>query len=158
MRRYQLRCSRIELVFVSGCHLSALISALLADIPVALRGLLAIAVVASYIHYLRGVFLTFFRRDNNVIGFVPAFLVIGQQSAQVPEYGKVVETELPKISYFSEYLLLLSFSPVHAGRTGRVGVTRFWGKVVKVVIWPDSLSRNDNRSLRRYLRFDCPQV
>lgn len=158
MRRYQLRCSRIELAFVSGCHLSALISTLSTDIPVVLKELLALFVVANYIHYIRGVFLTFFRRDENVAGFVPVFLVIGQQSAQVPECGKVVETELPRTSYFSEYLLLLSFSPAPVGLRSEAGVARFWSKAIKITIWPDSLSCNDNRSLRRYLRFDCPQV
>ncbi len=156
MLRFELRCSRLELLFASTCHLCALVTVLTADMPVLLVVLVLAVVIASYTNYLLALYLNFVRPMTNRITCSPALLVIGQQSAQVSQFGKMVATELPVVGYMSEFLLVLNLHQELVDTGHASGAGRHSAKPVKLVLWPDSLSRRDNRRLRRYLRFDCP--
>ena len=142
-----LRWSGVELGFVSACHLTAAISALLADVLVWLELAIAIAVLVSYLLYLRDRFQTFTVRRRGIWQRVKPELIIGQQSASLCHLGKLREMQLPSVIYFSEFLLVLSFRP--EAEEGSAGA-------IHLVLWPDSLVRSEARRLRRYLRFDLP--
>ena len=68
---------------------------------------------------------------------------IGEQDCQLVLVGGNVNTELPKLVYGSEYLLILEFEPLskHAGSRR------------SLVLFPDSLPLVQDRQLRRLLRF-----
>jgi hypothetical protein len=147
MVKCSLRWSRCELVFVSACHLTAAISALLADVLASLEFAIAGAVLLSYLVYLRDRFRTFCGQRKGGWQRVKPELIIGEQSASLGYLGKSWEMQLPSVIYFSEFLLVLSFRP-----EARKGSAR----AIHLVLWPDSLARSEDRRLRRYLRFDLP--
>ena len=142
-----LRWSRWELFFVSACHLTAAISALLGDVLVLLEVAIVIAVLVSYLVYLRDQVRTFTVRRQGIRQRTKPELIIGEQSASLSYLGKLWEMQLPSVTYFSEFLLVLSFRPETEKEAA---------KVVHLVLWPDSLERSEDRRLRRYLRFDLP--
>lgn len=132
---------------MSACHLTAAISTLLADALLSLEIAIAIAVLVSYLIYLRDQLRTFTVRRRGIWQRAKTELIIGEQSASLSHLGKLWEMQLPSVIYFSEFLLVLSFRPEAEKRAARV---------VHLVLWPDSLARSEDRRLRRYLRFDLP--
>lgn len=142
-----LRWSRWEFCFVSACHLTAVISALLAEVLIALEFAVAVAVLVSYLLYLRDRFRTFTVQVRGIWQRAKPELIIGEQSASLSHLGKSWEMQLPSVIYFSEFLLVLSFRP--EAENGSAGA-------IRLVLWPDSLARSEDRRLRRYLRFDLP--
>ena len=58
---------------------------------------------------------------------------------------------LSRISYFSEWLIVLDFSGKHGAS---ISWTRYFDPHRFVALWPDSLSEPDRRRLRRYLLFE----
>ncbi len=155
---FELHCSRIELGFVSTCHLCALLSVAYSDLIMLLSLMLASAVTTNYIKYLRVLYKTFVRPISGSIEISPAILSIGQDSAQLRQRGGLVTTELPRVSYWSEYLLVLHLRAEQDYSTDGSAIPKRSRKAMKLVLWPDSLSRADNKKLRRYLRFDCPNT
>tara|TARA_B110000858_G_C17803303_1_gene476437 strand:+ start:3752 stop:4213 length:462 start_codon:yes stop_codon:yes gene_type:complete len=145
MLKCSLRWSRWELCFVSACHLAAALSALLAGMLMWLELTIATAVLVSYLLYLQDRFRSFTVQRQGSWQRAKPELTIGEQSASLSHLGKVWEMQLPSVIYFSEFLLVLSFRP-----EAEQGSTR----VVHLPLWPDSLSRSEDRRLRRYLRFD----
>ncbi|NQV70550.1 MAG: hypothetical protein HQ498_11035 [Pseudohongiella sp.] len=83
--------------------------------------------------------------------------MLGQQHGLLQIGAREVMVSLPRISYYSEFLIVLSFDPYLAPVAPLPSWQRLTGSM-KLVFWPDSLSRADDRRLRRYLRFDCPQL
>jgi len=132
---------------VSACHLTAAISALLADVLVSLEIAIVSAVIVGYLAYLRDQLRTFTVCRRGIRQRAKPELIIGEQSARLNHLGKLWEMHLPSVTYFSEFLLVLSF---------RSEAERGAVKVVHLVLWPDSLERSEDRRLRRYLRFDLP--
>ena len=147
MVKCSLRWSRWELYFVSACHLTAAISAVLADLLVFLEFTAAIAVLISFLIYLRDRFRTFTVRRQGIRQWAIPELIIGEQSASLSHLGKLWEMQLPSVIYFSEFMLVLSFRPEAEEGSARA---------IHLVLWPDSLARREDRRLRRYLRFDLP--
>jgi len=74
-------------------------------------------------------------------------IIISEQSASLSHLGKLWEMQLPSLIYFSEFLLVLSF---------RSEATKEAAEAFHLVSMPDSLECNEDRRLRRYLRFDLP--
>ena len=132
---------------MSCCHLTAAISALLADVCVALEVAIASAVLVSFLIYLRDRFRTFYAGRRGSWQRAKPELIIGEQAARLSYLGKLWEMQLPSVIYFSEFLLVLSFDP-EAEKGG--------ARAIHLVLWPDSLARSEDRRLRRYLRFDLP--
>ncbi|MFT7471122.1 MAG: hypothetical protein ACI8XU_001017 [Kiritimatiellia bacterium] len=132
---------------MSACHLTAAISALLADALASLEIAIVIAVLVSYLVYLRDQVRTFTVLRGGIWRRAKPELVISEQSASLSHLGKLWEMQLPSVIYFSEFLLVLSFRP-----EAEKGAAR----AVHLVLWPDSLKRSEHRRLRRYLRFDLP--
>ena len=132
---------------MSACHLTAAISALLADALVSLEIAIVIAVLVSYLVYLRDQVRTFTVRRRGIWQRANPELIISQQTASLSHLGKLWEMQLPRVIYFSEFLLVLSFRP-EAKRSA--------ASAVHLVLWPDSLACSEDRRLRRYLRFDLP--
>ncbi|MBL4582568.1 MAG: hypothetical protein JKY29_12185 [Gammaproteobacteria bacterium] len=147
MIKCKLRWSLFELGFVSACHLMAAISVLLAELLIGLELAIVIAVLVSYLVYLRDQFQMFIVPRRGTWQRLKPELIIGQQSARLSRFGKLREMQLPRVVYFSEFLLVLSFHP-----ESERGSTR----AVHLVLWPDSLERSEAARLRRYLRFDLP--
>ncbi len=156
MLRFELRCSRLELAFVSACHLCALVTVLTAEMPILLVLLVLAVVIASYTNYLLALYLNFVWPITNKLRCRPRLLTIGQQSAQVRQFGKMLATELPVVAYMSEFLLVLNLHRELVDTGHETYARGYSAKPIKLVLWPDSLSRRDNRRLRRYLHFDCP--
>lgn len=147
MVKCSLRWSRWELGFVSSCHLTAAISALLADLLVVLEVATAGAVLVSYLFYLRERFHTFYERRHGSWQQAKPELIIGEQSVRLNWSGKLREMKLPRVVYLSEFLLVLSFRPEAEQDSSTA---------MHLVLWPDSLVPREERRLRRYLRFDLP--
>ncbi|PCI76024.1 MAG: hypothetical protein COB20_11550 [SAR86 cluster bacterium] len=120
---------------------------MLADVLVVLEFAIAIAVLMSYLVYLRDRIRTFCVQRRGRWQRVKPELVIGEQSCRLSHLGKLWEMQLPSVIYFSEFLLVLSFRPEAENDLARV---------IHLVLWPDSLARIEDRRLRRYLRFDLP--
>lgn len=147
MVKCSLRWSRCELCFVSSSHLAAGMSALLADVLVLLEMAIALAVLVSYLAYLRDRFRTFTERKRGIWQRVKPEFIIGEQSASLSYLGKLWEMQLPSVIYLSEFLLVLRFRPE---------VEKGSSPAIYLVLWPDSLTDAEDRRLRRYLRFDLP--
>lgn len=142
-----LRWSLWEFCFVSFCHLLAVLSALLSDVLILLRLAIAAAVCLSFLLYLRERCRIYTLPGGRPWQLARAQLSIGAQSARLHCSQKVLELELPSVSYFSEFLLVLCF---------RLESEKGGGAIVRLLLWPDSLARHEERRLRRYLRFDLP--
>lgn len=149
MVKCSLRWSRWELCFVSCCHLTAAITALLADLLVALEVATASVVFVSYLLYLRDRFHTYYEQRQGRWQQANPELIIGGQSARLSRYGKVGEMQLPRVIYLSEFLMVLSFRPE---------AEKDLARAMHLVLWPDSLVGKEERRLRRYLRFDLPEA
>ena len=147
MLKCSLRWSSWELCFVSACHLTAAISALLANLLISLEFAIASAVLMSYLVYLRDRIQTFRVLRRGILQRVTPELVIGEQFVRLSHLGKSREMQLPSVIYFGEFLLVLCFRPE---------VERGSARAIHLVLWPDSLGRSEQRRLRRYLRFDLP--
>lgn len=142
-----LRWSRWELCFVSACHLMAAISVLHAELLIALQSAVTVAVLVSYLLYLRDRLRTFTVQVRGIWQRAKPELVIGEQSASLSHLGKLWEMQLPSVIYCSEFLLVLNFRPE---------AEKGLASAIRLVLWPDSLARSEDRRLRRYLRFDLP--
>ena len=147
MLKCSLRWSIWELCFVSACHLTAAISALLADVLISLGLAIVGAVLMSYLAYLRDRIQTYCVPRRGILQRVTPELVIGEQSVRLSRLGRTEEMQLPSVIYFSEFLLVLCFRPEARKDSARA---------IHLVLWPDSLRRSEQRRLRRYLRFDLP--
>ena len=132
---------------MSSCHLTAANSAFLAGVWVTLEVAIVSGVLLSYLLYLRDRFCTFYERRRGSWQRAKAEFIIGEQVARLSYLGKLWEMQLPSVIYFSEFLLVLSFNP-EAEKGG--------ARALHLVLWPDSLTRSEDRRLRRYLRFDLP--
>lgn len=158
-----LRSSRLELGVVSGFHLSALAALLSIELSISLMLLLALFITASWCcHCFSNSLMSITRSEKRGLSRVVRFsigkpgitLLLGQQQACLGIGTHQLPVCLPRINYYSEFLIVLRLDPRPAPR-----LRRFWqSESLLVVIWPDSMSRADNRRLRRYLRFDCPQL
>ena len=147
MVKCSLCWSRWELGFVSACHLMAVISVVLADVLVPLEFAIAGAVLMSYVLYLRDRFQTFCVHRQGIWQRIKPELIIGEQSASLSHLGKLWEMQLPSVTYFSEFLLVLSFRPEAEKEAA---------EAAHLVLLPDSPKYIEDRRLRRYLRFNLP--
>ena len=143
-----LRWSRIEFGFISSCHLVAVLSVLQADLRLWLDVVLIAGVLGSFLVYLRDRLQTFYTQGQGRLVPAQPKLLLAQQFARLDYRGRVHETELPSVTYLSEFLVVLSLrSSVSAA-----SASRFY-----LVLWPDTLRRAEDRRLRRYLRFELPE-
>jgi len=141
----RLRWSRIEIGFTSCCHLAATMTVWQSGAILALKWLITAAILASLLLYLRDRLQTFYHWTGQGLVDSAPQLQLAPQFARMDYRGKLRELRPPQLRYFSELLLVLSF---------RSAATVSAGAQLPLVLWPDSLSRRDDRRLRRYLRFD----
>jgi uncharacterized membrane protein len=87
------------------------ISALLADALVSLEIAIVIAVLVSYLVYLRDQPRTFNVLRRGIWQRAKTEIIITEQSASLSHLGKLWEMQLPSVIYFSEFLPVLSFRP-----------------------------------------------
>lgn len=156
MLKFELRCSRIEFWLVTSSYLCALLTLLSAGMLFWITLMMLAGLIASYFNYLHVLFLTFSKNAHCTTDWEAPCVVIGQQSAHIDFLGQRLATELPQQNYVSEFLLVLTFKREGAAAHNRTRKGRKSAGSIKLVLWPDSLSRSDNRRIRRYLRFDCP--
>ena len=140
-----LRWSRIEFGFVSCCHCVAVLSVLQTHVATWLSSVLLAGVCASLCRYLWCRIQTFFRFEKGSFHASKPMLFIAQEFARIGYLGRVVETEPPRLTYLSEFLIVLEM---------RVLSERSGEEPVRLALWPDSLNRSDSCRLRRYLRFE----
>ena len=135
-----LRFSWLGFGFLAGSHLAALLSLWQISLPSPLLAVMAVLIVLSLLHLCRS-WLPHGARK-------PDALRLGNEQCALSYQAREVATELPRIHYFSEYLLVLRLQPL----------PQQWGPIeqeIWLVLYPDSLSRDHDRRLRRYLRFGC---
>ena len=89
----------------------AAISALLADALVSLEIAIVIAVLVSYLVYLRDQPRTFNVLRWGLWQRAKTEIIITEQSASLSHLGKLWEMQLLSMIYFSEFLPVLSFRP-----------------------------------------------
>jgi len=106
-----LRWSRLELAFVSVCHLVAIASVLQAGLRSSLEIPLTAAIAASLLSYLSDRFHYFYELGRGGLLPLRPALVLGHQSAKFYGAGTMQETALPNVVYMSEFLLVLRFRP-----------------------------------------------
>lgn len=97
--------------------------------------------------YLRERLRTYATRHQKPWQRAKPKLIITEQYIRLDYLGATWTMQAPRVIYFSEFLLVLSFLPEFGSGKGRA---------VQLVLWPDSLARSEGRRLRRYLRFDLP--
>ena len=136
----QLRYSRIEFCFRLSCHLAALFALTLSDLIFVITALVGSGILLSLTALLGEPGGGRRRRIYSI--------ALSRRHSKLRYGDRVVEVDLPWLSFFSEFLMVLNFRPVPA--TGSRP-----GRPIRVVIWPDTLSEVEDRRLRRYLRFNC---
>ena len=136
----QLRYSRIEFCFSLSGHLAALFALTLSDLVFVVTALFGIGILLSLVALLGESGGGRRRRIYSI--------ALSRRHSELRYGDRVVEVDLPWLSFFSEFLMVLNFRPVPA--TGSRPK-----RPIRVVIWPDTLSETEDRRLRRYLRFNC---
>ena len=160
-----LKPSRIEFGIVSSSHVCALLSLLSIRLHNTLLLVSTLFILGSLLAYC-------FRYSSMAAAslwgkgikgiewpmpFGPGLrLMLGQQHGLLQVGVLEVTVDLPRIRYFSEFLIVLGFQP-RLTTAASPGSGYRLARAMNVVIWPDSLSRAEDRHLRRYLRFDCPR-
>lgn len=161
-----LQPSRIELGVVSSCHFFALIALFMIELDIALRVIVALLIAGSMLAYVlqatnegvRGWSGKGWREVARHLQFRPGLsIMLGQQHGVLYFATQEITVHLPHIQYYSEFLIVLRFEPELVPVVSQ-GSQRWRRTFICVAIWPDSLNRADIRRLRRYLRFDCPQI
>ncbi len=122
------------------CHTGALFALKLSALPGIMFVLLASLIIGSLMGFFRNAQLTSPKRIQSI--------TIGQQHCVLKFAATELVTELPKLEYFSEYLILLRFNSVAAGSGERR---------IRLLLLADSLTDDEDRRLRRFLRFDAPR-
>ncbi len=141
----RLRWSAIEIVFVSCCH-GVAHACVLKDLrPVWLGLLFSTAVVVSHCRYFLERFETFYRLEGWRFAARSPVLFIAEEFARVDYRGRLVEAELPGLIYLSEFLIVLELRALSELADA---------DSMRLVLWPDSLTRSEDCRLRRYLRFE----
>lgn len=137
-----IRNSRLELLFLLVAHVTALFALTLSRVSPVITGLLAVLVVFSLLFHT---------------GLLPALCKPPLKEIQIAAHlcrlvtaQQQVETTLPRVLFFSEWLLLLQFE-VLVHNSGQARITRPAQIIVHLL--PDSLDRESDRRLRSYLRF-----
>jgi|GEM_PF-4200300 len=126
-----LHKSRLGSFIQSSSHLLAGLALIVADIALILLPLGLLVVGASY------VFLVWQDRDPACLR--PQALSLARNRARLILSAGSIDCDVPGISFYSEWLLVLKFKETESGRRRSVN------------IWLDSLTNNDNWRLRRYL-------
>ena len=121
-------------------HSGALVALGLTELPAFGRVLLASLIVASLVRFFLDTRINSARRIHSIM--------IGQQHCVVKFANKELVTALPSLEFFSEYMLLLRF---------KSSVNNRLNKGFKLLLLADSLNDDEDRRLRRYLRFDLPR-
>lgn len=135
-----LRYSRIEFCFRLSCHLAALFALTLSDLIFVITALVGSGILLSLTALLGEPGGGRRRRIYSI--------ALSRRHSKLRYGDRAVEVDLPWLSFFSEFLMVLNFRQV--APTGSRP-----GRPIRVVIWPDTLSEVEDRRLRRYLRFNC---
>ncbi len=139
MLRLHPKRSRIERSFMVCCHTAALFALTLTELPGITLVLLATLIGASLMRFCRNTGMRSSKRIHAIM--------IGQQHCLVKFAHAELVTELPSLEFFSEYLILLQFKSRPVGRSEQR---------IRLLLLPDSLNDDEDRCLRRYLRFYAP--
>lgn len=161
-----LKPSRIELGLVSSCHFFALTALSMIELDITLRSIVALLILGSMLGYglqasgegIADWYEKGWREVAHYLLFRPGLgMMLGQQHGVLYFAAQDLTVRLPHIYYYSEFLIVLRFERELVPAVPQAS-QRWRRKSVCVAIWPDSLSKADNRRLRRYLRFDCPRI
>ena len=135
--------SRIEFCLRMGFRLSALAALAIAELPLGLLFLLGAPIVLSLPALYPATIVANPRRIHGIS--------LGPQHCLVSLGNSELSCAPPLVKYCSEFLLLLEFKTIdHSGRRGR--------RRLRLVLFADSLPADDNRRLRRYLKFERQPV
>ncbi|MDA1370495.1 MAG: hypothetical protein O2971_07015 [Proteobacteria bacterium] len=137
MLNLAIKFSRLEFAFATLCHVLALFALTLIDLPVTALGLMVLPITTSLIQQC---YQALPGSDSRVRS-----LLLRSEDCVLRYAGEELCASLPGIKYYSEFVLVLEFRVIDSTH------------VIRLNLLPDSLSPEDDRRLRRYLRFaDCP--
>lgn len=122
------------------CHSAALFALTQTNLPWIPLVLLAVSIGASLLRFCLNTRTHSPQRIHQIM--------IGQQHCSVKFAHAELVTSLPSLIFFSEYLILLEFKSAVVGRREQR---------IRLLLLPDSLHDDEDRRLRRYLRFDAPR-
>lgn len=128
-----LRNSRVEFLFDTVIHAAALLALKYIDAPIIILAATALLVTFSLIYLIR-----------NRIGECDARIEevsIGNSTWELLIAGCRVETLPPDIRFFSEFFMVLVFRDMQ-------------GCNYRLLLFPDSLQREELLRFRKYLRFE----
>jgi hypothetical protein len=138
-----LKLSRIELGFLLVWHSAALLALGFVALPGVLLGLTGLFILLSLARVCLAARAASPQRLQSV--------TIAHQHCVLHFSREQITTELPTVKFCAEFLMLLKFSwqPDQIGARVRY---RY------LLLLPDSLQVDEDRRLRRYLRFDSPRL
>lgn len=142
-----IRTSRIERLLSLGSHLAALFALTLTNLRPTMLCVLFLLIGMSFIRactqgrkgsakYLQRIDIN---RENSVLVYSSRCEIL----------------TLPRVCFYSEWIIVLQFDPVLHGHEERVKKRQ---RRTIVRLMPDSLDAESDRRLRYYLRFECPTL
>ena len=143
MLTLNLKLSRIELGFLFVWHGAALLGLRFVALPGILLGLAGLLILLSLARVCLLARVASSQRLQSV--------TIAQQHCVLHFSSEQITTELPTVGFCGEFLMLLKFS-WQSDQAGARTRHRY------LLLLPDSLQVDEDRRLRRYLRFDSPRV
>ena len=138
-----IRCSKLQLAILLIFYLGSILAVSRSSLPILLLLTLGACLSAGFFRELN---ILLGRSKNSLLGIhfraLYANFIYPQQQ---------IRLVLSRVSYFSEYLIVLDFKE-------EGGSEPLWGRYFNprrfVVLWPDSLCDMHRRRLRRYLMFE----
>lgn len=142
----RLKSSRIELLFLLACHGMALFALSQSSVTFVLLCVIAALVVGNLL-YCTGLLPVRQQR--------PQQIAIAAHQCVLEFPHRQLHTALPRIQFFSEWLIVLRFDELLHG-SGQLRAKTPARVVVRLL--PDSLDPDSDRLLRSYLRFQKRQA
>lgn len=143
----RLKSSRIELLFLLACHGMSLFALSQSSVAPVLLCVLAALVVGNLL-YCTGL-LPHWQQQR------PQQIAIAAHQCVLEFPHRQLHTALPRIQFFSEWLIVLRFDELLHG-SGQLRAKTPARVVVRLL--PDSLDPDSDRLLRSYLRFQKRQA
>ncbi|MDP6653984.1 MAG: hypothetical protein QGF90_18045 [Gammaproteobacteria bacterium] len=137
MSSLDINHSPMEFALAVVSHVAALLALTLIDLPLLVLSMLALFIGISLWHYSLGAMPGSDSRVRSIL--------IRSTDCVLRYRTRSLAVSLPRAEYYSEFLLVLEFRVSDSDS----------GRCIRLNLLPDSLSEDDDRCLRRLLRFDC---